>query len=153
MLNQSADYALRAVLFMAQQGADTVARAIGVPRNYLGKVLRTLAQSGVLDSVRGPRGGFRLAVEPDALTLVEVVGPFQRLPTRNVCLLGNRRCDPSNPCGAHRQWQETADRVTGFFRLTTIASLLADDADARASATDTLAELIPAPHLTSTRRP
>lgn len=130
MLNQSADYALRAVLFVAQADtrrsctATAIATAIGVPRNYLGKVLHTLAHAGVLTSVRGPQGGFKLALDARELTLEDVVGPFQRLPERRTCLLGNRACDATTPCAAHRHWQEVAGKVTSFFRTTTIAGML-----------------------------
>lgn len=129
MLNQSADHALRAVLFLAQRAdgscsAEVVAEGIGVPRNYLGKVLHALARAGVVSSVRGPRGGFRLAVPPDRLTLEAVIGPFQQLPKRRVCLLGNRACDPSHPCGVHQRWTGLVEPITAFFRETTIGLLL-----------------------------
>lgn len=130
MLNQSADYALRAVLFVAQLEprrsctAEAIAAAIGVPRNYLGKVLHALTNAGVLTSVRGPHGGFRLALDAGQLTLAEVVGPFQRLPVRHACLLGNRRCEEAKPCQSHEQWQRIADEVTSFFRETTVAGML-----------------------------
>lgn len=130
MLNQSADYALRAVLFLARRdGPDSckageIAEATGVPRNYLGKVLHTLARAGVLHSERGPHGGFRLAVWPYDLTLQEVVAPFHRLPQRQVCLLGNGPCDPSHPCDVHRHWQGMASQITHFFTTTTIGLML-----------------------------
>jgi len=130
MLNQSADYALRAVLYLAQHAngrsssAEAIATAIGVPRNYLGKVLNTLAHARLLDAVRGPRGGFRLALRPDEMTLAQVVEPFQRLPARRVCLLGDRPCDASRPCNAHRHWQSVSESVTGFFRNTSVAEML-----------------------------
>jgi Rrf2 family protein len=130
MLNQSADYALRAVLFMAQHGeetactADAIAGALGVPRNYMGKVLNTLARVRLLRSVRGPHGGFRLAEQPDRLTVARVIAPFQRLPERRTCLLGDRQCDPGRPCGAHQRWRQMAEPVAEFFRTTTIAAML-----------------------------
>lgn len=131
MVNQSADHAIRAVLFVARNdtacpcSADQIAAAIGVPRNYLGKLLHTLAQVGVLSSVRGPRGGFRLAVPAAELTLAAVMEPFQKLPERRACLLGNGACDPANPCESHEQWQAMTDRVTVFFQGTTVAAMLA----------------------------
>jgi Rrf2 family protein len=131
ILNQSAHYALRAVLFLAQnnevgaQNADVIAAAIGVPRNYLGKVLHTLGRSRVLTSVRGPHGGFKLAAAADCIPLEAVITPFQTLPTSSVCLLGDRVCNPLQPCGAHAQWRRMSDPVTAFFRETTIASMLA----------------------------
>lgn len=134
MLNQSADYALRAVLYVAQRhgesscSARTIADALGVPQNYLGKVLNTLTSAGVLTSTRGPRGGFRLTTSPDRVTIADVAGPFQPLPTRSMCLMGDRPCDPANPCSAHGHWQSITDRVTDFFRKTTIAVMLDGDA-------------------------
>jgi Rrf2 family transcriptional regulator, iron-sulfur cluster assembly transcription factor len=130
MVNQSADHALRAVLFVARSttgepcSADVIAASIGVPRNYLGKLLNTLTQTGVLHSVRGPRGGFSLAVSPSELSLADVVEPFQRLPERRACLLGNGACDPANPCDSHERWQEMSDRLTAFFQATTVAAML-----------------------------
>jgi Rrf2 family iron-sulfur cluster assembly transcriptional regulator len=131
VLNQSADYALRAVLFVAQLDgrractASTIARALGVPRNYLGKVLHALTQAGVLRSVRGPRGGFRLNGSAAQLTVADVAGPFHRLPERRMCLLGNRPCNSASPCASHQRWQNMSDQITDFFRNTTIAALLA----------------------------
>jgi Rrf2 family transcriptional regulator, iron-sulfur cluster assembly transcription factor len=130
MLNSSADHALRAVLFVARQPVETrcsaehIAGAIGVPRNYLGKVLHTLSQVGVLESVRGPRGGFRLAVPAESLTLAEIVEPFQRLPERRACLLGNGACNPDSPCDSHERWQDMSDQLTTFFNDTTVAAML-----------------------------
>lgn len=135
MLNQSADYALRAVLYLTRsadagsRSADAISAALGVPRNYMGKVLNTLARAGVLTSVRGPRGGFRLAVHPAQLRIEAVIEPFQRLPERRVCLLGDRPCDAGHPCDVHVRWRRMSDPVTAFFRDTTIAELL-DPGDA-----------------------
>jgi Rrf2 family protein len=128
MLNQSADYALRAVLYLAQghnaHPAAAIAHALGIPQNYLGKILHVLAKTGVLTSTRGPRGGFRLAVDPRALTLAAVTTPFQSVAPRTVCLLGDRSCNPSVPCAAHRRWEAAANHATTFFRTTTIAAML-----------------------------
>ena len=136
MLNQSADYALRAVLYVAQAGttrsctAGVIARAIGVPQNYLGKILNALTNAGVLTSIRGPRGGFRLARRAEEVTLADVAGPFQRLPERRVCLLGDRPCHAVNPCVSHRKWQTMTDQVSAFFMSTTIAGMLEGDVSA-----------------------
>lgn len=130
MVNQSADHALRAVLFVARQppdvpcSAELIAASLGVPRNYLGKLMHTLAQVGVLTSLRGPRGGFRLAVPADELTLATVIEPFQRLAERRTCLLGNGACDPANPCRSHQRWQAMADTLNDFFATTTVAAML-----------------------------
>lgn len=128
MLNRSADHALRAVLYLAQHdgrcSGDAIANALGVPRNYLGKVLNTLVHAGVLHSIRGPSGGFILAVPADTLTVACVLAPFQDAPTRSRCLLGDRACDAARPCAAHLRWSSVFSAIAAFYRETTVALLL-----------------------------
>ena len=60
MLSRTAEYALRAVLFLADRGEPTnvelIAERLDVPRNYLSKILHRLAREGVLSSTRGQGG-------------------------------------------------------------------------------------------------
>ena len=83
MLSQTGEYALRAVLYVAAHEGrdglvkiDEIAAELDVPRNTLAKTLHALGRAGVLGSVRGPAGGFHLAVPAEALTLARVVAPF-----------------------------------------------------------------------------
>ena len=128
MLSQTAEYALRTVLFLADSddGArvEEIARRLGVPRNYLSKTLHRLAQEGVLRSTRGRGGGFRLAVPPDQLKLLRVVEPFDDISGERRCLLGRPQCSDRNPCPAHHQWRAVSERVTAFFRDRTVGDLL-----------------------------
>lgn len=129
MLSQTAEYALRAVLFLAErqdQGpvrVDQIAAALGIPANYLSKTLNTLVRARVLTSLRGPHGGFRLAVAAEDLPLLRVVAPFDKIVERRHCLLGNPECSDRTACDAHQAWKETADKVAHFFRTTTVADI------------------------------
>lgn len=131
MISQTAEYALRAVVFLAENDAvapvhvGDVAAALGTPRNYLSKILHVLARDGVLSSMRGPGGGFRLAIGPDRLRLARIIGLFDATPDRRRCVLGRPRCSDASPCGAHALWKDVADRVTTFFHDTTIGDVLA----------------------------
>lgn len=135
MLSQTAEYALRAVLYLADgHGRDpvsveVVARALGLPRNYLAKTLHTLVKAGVLESSRGPRGGFELGVPPDELTLLQVVEPFDALSDRANCLLGRAECDDDNPCAAHARWKSVSEEVAAFFGRTTVGDLVRDSGE------------------------
>lgn len=131
MLSHTAEYALRAVLYIAQQDTaaglvrnDSIAEALDVPRNYLSKILHTLTRSGLLVSSRGPTGGFRLGRDPDAIPLMQVVQPFDPMDGPRTCLLGRPRCSDRNPCPAHNRWKGISEQVTGFFRNTTLGDLL-----------------------------
>jgi len=134
MLSQTAEYALRAVLYLANRDdgqpvrVDEIGAALGIPANYLSKTLNTLVRARVLASLRGPHGGFRLAVAAEDLPLLRVVGPFDQIVQRRSCLLGNPECSDRHACAAHRAWKETAEKVQEFFRTTTIADIRASDA-------------------------
>ncbi len=132
MLSQTAEYALKAVLHLAERAdeqpitVDSIADALSIPRNYLSKIFHTLAKRDLLTSSRGPGGGFALAVPPQELSLLAVVEPFDQLERRAECLLGRPRCSDRNPCAAHGRWKELNDLVTAFFRQTTVYDLVRD---------------------------
>ena len=134
MLSQTAEYALRAVLYLAERSDDgtvrvgEMAQALRIPRNYLSKILHRLARAGVLASTRGKTGGFQLAVAADRLRLSEIVAPFDRVDERRRCLLGRPQCSDRTACAAHSRWKDVADTVATFFRETTVAELLSDAA-------------------------
>ncbi|MDO8665841.1 MAG: Rrf2 family transcriptional regulator, partial [Gemmatimonadales bacterium] len=124
MLSQTAEYALRAALYLAEQEprgpvpVGEMARALGIPQNYLSKTLHVLARSGVLTSNRGKGGGFQLAREPGRIPLLDVVAPFDRIEERRQCLLQRRECSDGRACAAHARWKSVAGQVADFFRIT-----------------------------------
>ncbi len=129
MLSQTAEYALRAVLYLAERAegrpvrVDEIGAALGIPRNYLSKTLNTLVRARVLSSLRGPHGGFQLAVAPEDLSLMTVVAPFDSVVERRHCLLGRSECSDRTACAAHEAWKATAEQVARFFRTTMVADI------------------------------
>ena len=129
VLSQTAEYALRAVLFIAARGngaavrADEIATVLKIPSSYLSKTLRVLAKAGVLTSERGRTGGFRLSEPAGTLMLDRVVAPFMEDATRRHCLLGGKTCSDATACAAHHAWKATAEQIAVFFRTTTLAAL------------------------------
>lgn len=132
MLSQTAEYALRAVLHIAEHGTDRpvpvqeIAEALEVPRNYLSKTLHQLARAGIVTSTFGPGGGFQLAVPPEELTFDAVVAPFDTAGERH-CLLGRATCSDRDACPAHAHWKGIAEQIYEFFATTTVAMLLHGD--------------------------
>jgi Rrf2 family protein len=101
-----------------------MAERLGVPRNYLGKILHQLVRANVLASTRGPRGGFVLVGAPEATSLEQVISPFQTEVEPSVCLLGNKNCDRRRPCAAHDRWEQMTEPVAQFFAQTTVADMI-----------------------------
>lgn len=129
MLSKSAEYAIRAVHRLAFSPlqepvtASRLAERIGVPANYLSKLLYRLQQEGVVESSRGRGGGFSLVREPAGIPLAEVIEPFDEEILRRNCLLGRPECRDDSPCAAHGEWLEVAGRLRRFFRETSIEDL------------------------------
>lgn len=129
MLSKSAEYALRALHCLAflpdgdPVPAARLAERVGVPENYLSKLLHRLQQEGVVSSQRGRGGGFRLARGRDAIALADVVRPFDAGFLSRRCLLGRPECRDDAPCAAHEEWLEVAGRMRRFFRETTLGDL------------------------------
>ena len=130
MLSSTAAYALRAVLYVAGTEAGgpvrvgEAAQALGLPQNYLAKVLHELARSGLLRSTRGKYGGFRLARSPADIALHSVSERFDGITTRRTCLLGRGDCSDRHPCLAHARWRAIGEDTARFFRETTVGQLL-----------------------------
>jgi Rrf2 family transcriptional regulator, nitric oxide-sensitive transcriptional repressor len=91
--SQTAEYALRAAVCLAGRrghalSTDAIAEATQVPRDYLSKVLQTLARAGLVRAQRGLGGGFLLAREPGAVSALDVVNAVDPLRRIRECPLG-----------------------------------------------------------------
>ena len=135
MLSSTSDYALRAILVLAQADhdrpmrADEIARATGSPANYLAKTLNALAKAGLVASARGPLGGFTLLVPADELSVARIIDCFDEVRPSTRCLLGNRPCDGLHPCRAHARWTAVQEARRAALADTTVADLLAGSPD------------------------
>ncbi|MFP4502187.1 MAG: RrF2 family transcriptional regulator [Candidatus Hydrogenedentota bacterium] len=129
MLSRTAKHALRATLVLAQtprdqfRGAGSIAEEIRAPQNYLGKMLKTLAERGVLVSQKGMGGGFQLAKSPEKITLYEVVEPFDHVSDWTGCLMGNGACSPDTPCALHHKAAYVRDEYVKMLRTSTLAEV------------------------------
>lgn len=129
MLSKTAIHAVTALTALAElpegsyAGAADIAKEIGAPPNYLGKLLKTLADEGLVESQKGKGGGFRLAKDPAAISVFAVVDPIDRLSRWSGCFLGRGKCDDESPCAVHRRWAEVRNVYLAFLKQTTIADL------------------------------
>lgn len=132
MLTQTAEYALRAIVHLAEEYPEgptrvgDIADALGVPRNYLSKILHALVKAEVCTSTRGPHGGFALVRPPSEIPLIDVVGLFDPYLAgeSSPCLLGRETCSDEDPCSAHEHWGKVRREVVTFFRDTTADQLV-----------------------------
>lgn len=130
MLSTTATHALRALTVLAAddgvdavQGRDLAGR-IGVPAHYLSKILAVLARRGILAATPGARGGYRLDRAPGAITLYEIIEPFEGKRLRPGCLLRpHQPCGDDDACPAHEGWAEVKTAFSRFLETTRLADI------------------------------
>jgi Rrf2 family protein len=116
-ITRQADYAVRAIMYLANIGADQkaatsqIAEEQDIPLSFLAKIIAQLSVAGLLQTMRGARGGVSLARNPDEINLLEVVeaidGPIQL----NECVSGNHQCTV-DACPLNKVWRDAqADLV------------------------------------------
>ena len=93
MLPKTAEYALRAVVWLAREpeevaSADYLSHHTQVPRRYLHKVLQDLVAAGLVRSQSGPGGGYSLARAPEKTSILDVVNAVAPLERIRHCPLG-----------------------------------------------------------------
>jgi Rrf2 family nitric oxide-sensitive transcriptional repressor len=131
MISQTAEYALRAVAWLAEHhgpGASPrtvadIAAVTGMPPEYLSKVMQELTRAGLAASQRGPAGGFRLARDPHDISVLDVVQAVNPLPRIHECPL-HRADHATELCALHRLLDDAVAGVEDAFRRATIADLL-----------------------------
>jgi Rrf2 family nitric oxide-sensitive transcriptional repressor len=128
MLPQTAEYALRAVIWLAShpgkaQTKDEMAKGARVPPRYFYKVLQALGRAGLVQSQPGPGGGYKLARPPDRMTVLDVisvVGPLQRI---RACPLGIESHNPTL-CPLHKELDKAFAQIEAAFARVTIGQLV-----------------------------
>lgn len=129
MISKTGIHATLALALLAQlspgefAGASQIAKEVGAPPNYLGKLLKQLAESGILESQKGFGGGFRLAKTASKITLYDIVEPLDKISKWNGCFLGRAKCSDKSPCALHHRWSKIREVYLKFLKETTIAEL------------------------------
>ncbi len=125
-LSVKTDYAARAVLALAawpREGpahkVEELAETVGTSANYLVQILIELKGAGLVDSVRGKQGGYRLLKAPEEITLGMVWRASEGL-ILDVPAIGDEDC----PTGLREAWKSTRASLTESADQTTFAQIL-----------------------------
>jgi Rrf2 family protein len=128
MISQTAEYALRAIVYLAdQRGAPRttaqIAEVTQVPPGYLAKVMQSLSRMRLVHSQRGLNGGFTLTRDPAELTMLEIISAVDPIRRFHECPLGVPT-HGDNLCPLHRRLEEAAKMLEEKFGETSVAGLL-----------------------------
>ena len=122
-------YAVTAMLDLALhygKGSVTladIAQRQGISLSYLEQLFARLRRSGLVESVRGPGGGYSLARLPSAISVAEIVLAINENIDATRCG-GERNCQGDEPCLTHQLWEDLSGRIHEFLRGITLGDLV-----------------------------
>ena len=123
-ITRQADYAIRAVRYLAKQGPNqrsatsTVAQEMKIPPSFLAKIISQLSIAGLLHTSRGARGGVTLARDAKEISLLDVVEAIDGPILLNECVGDPADCEFSDDCLVHPIWVEAQETLVKQLRET-----------------------------------
>jgi len=132
MLSKTAEYALRATIYIAQKGTvdnklrlEEVAEGIDSPKSFTAKILQLLTQQNrVVSSVRGPNGGFYLTDRARKLPVKAILEAVEEDHIISKCVLGLEECSEARPCPLHTQYKSVKIQLKQMFEKTSVQQLV-----------------------------
>jgi Rrf2 family protein len=103
--------------------AKDLAASLELPGPYLAKILQGLVQAEILESVRGPKGGFRLTRAAHRITVGQVVAALEGPNSMEGCIMGFPSCGGDHPCPLHDAWAAVKAQVAASMTEATIRDL------------------------------
>lgn len=131
MLSKSCVYAIRSLVYIAQNGSieskigiKAVANELDLPTPYLGKILQQLTRNNIVQGVKGPKGGFYLSNNCKQTKIIKVIEVIDGVDFFNSCGLGLKECSDEHPCPLHDQLKIYRDGLWALYNAQTIADLV-----------------------------
>ncbi len=112
LLSRSAKYGLQSVLYLAIKQQEeqrfrvtTIASDLDIPEHFLGKILQKLVKKDILNSAKGPNGGFFLKESSLDLPVISIIEAIDGLDAFYNCGIGINQCDEEHPCPIHKDYK------------------------------------------------
>ncbi|MEO6154809.1 MAG: SUF system Fe-S cluster assembly regulator [Thermomonas sp.] len=105
--------------------APELADQAGLEAPTVAKLLKPLAQAGLVESFRGANGGYRLARAAETISLVEIVEAMEGPLGMTECSVHAGQCGIEHSCGVRANWRRINDVVADALRGVSLAQMLA----------------------------
>ncbi len=127
-LGKLTDYATVILSFMAQaecavHASVEIAHATGLGEATVRKLLKQLAQAGVVVSIRGAKGGYRLARPAGQITVAWVVAVLEGPVALTECSAGGEHCEQAQGCRIQGVWDPINQKIQEALESVTVADL------------------------------
>jgi Rrf2 family protein len=131
-ITRQADYALRAMLYLAREypnkdqraATSKIAEEQEIPASFLAKIISQLSIAGLIQTSRGAKGGVRLARKPEEISLLDVVEAIDGPISLNECVDDPSVCSFGDNCPIHDVWCEAKAQLVRKLRDATFDKLL-----------------------------
>jgi len=104
--------------------ASELAERAGLETPTVAKVLKPLAQAGLVGATRGATGGYKLARAAEAIGLIEIVEALEGPLAMTECSIHSGNCGIEQSCGVRANWNRINDVVIDALRGITLAQML-----------------------------
>jgi len=117
-LTKLTDYGILLLTHMATDetrlyASNDLSNATHIPSPTVSKVLQSLLSVGLLESVRGARGGYRLARASESISVREIIDCFEGDIALTECNLDEGACDQLSVCATQNNWKRINEAVRG----------------------------------------
>lgn len=131
MFSKACEYGIRATLYIAAQSLQDkrvvlpqIAKAIDSPEPFTAKILQQLARAKLVQSNKGPNGGFSIAKDAmDSVKLKDIVLAIDGESIFTKCGLGLKSCDEHAPCPIHHKFKPIRAEIIAMMEATSLHEL------------------------------
>ena len=131
MLSKSCIYSIRSIIYIGHHatikhkiGIKEIAQELDLPVHFLSKILQRLVKHDVVQSLKGPNGGFYLNEKSKETPLLNIVDIMDGLSFFTSCGLGLQECSETHPCPLHNDFKIYRDGLYFLFSETKISTLI-----------------------------
>lgn len=131
MFSKTCEYGIKAVIYIATRSLEgersklgDVAENAGSPAAFTAKILGALTRAGIVNSLKGPYGGF--SIDPNRMRKIrvsDIVFAIDGDTIYNGCALGLDECNPQAPCPMHDNFIEVRKQLKQMLESTTVYEL------------------------------
>lgn len=133
MFSKTCEYAIRALIFIAQKSKDgsrigikDIAAGIDSPEYFIAKILQDLSRKGFVQSAKGPNGGFYMDAENLDLSIADIVRDIDGDKLFAGCGLGLKLCSEERPCPIHNDFKKIRNDIKEMLEQSKIEHFVED---------------------------
>ncbi|HVA98508.1 MAG TPA: Rrf2 family transcriptional regulator [Bacteroidia bacterium] len=130
MLSNTCKAAIKAVIYLASRegsgkksGVKEIAKFINGSEHTVSKILQTLVRQKIINSIKGPTGGFFITKKQHKQPIIAIVNAIDGKDIFNECGLGLSKCSSTHPCPIHDEYKKGREIIQELFTSKTISAL------------------------------